>query len=170
MLNSYPSILVLIQILFRNYMIVKKVMMLALLGLSTLNCSDAGVKARVEAFLARPTYQADFKDLPEDQKRQLAQDLNEVYDSLVGVSVKKSQLKALCAPFLVKDSKAPVRVTTGQMKKAYEDGLSASSPPRTQEVAPGRVSVSGGSDVPPVGERAPVGRLSLEAWHQRHLP
>ncbi len=162
MLKSSSSIIVLIQILFRNYMITKKVILLALLGLSSLNCADAGPKSRVEEFLAKPTYQADFQKLGDEQKKQLAKDLDEVVDQINGV--KKNVLRALCAPFLVKDSKAPVAVSKGGKLKAYEDAAAVSSSlsPARVHVAPGRLSVSSGSDAPSSAERVHVGRLSLD--------
>lgn len=141
-------------------------MMLALLGLSALNCSDAGAKARVEALLAKSTYVADFQKLDDEAKKQLAKDLQEVYDTLEGVAVKKSRLKTLCDPYL---DRIPVKKSIdpsvkGDLK-AYEKAasVSASPIPAKPHVAPGRVSVSSGSDVPPVGERVHVGRLSLDS-------
>ena len=141
-------------------------MMLALLGLSALNCSDAGAKARVEALLAKSTYVADFQKLDDEAKKQLAKDLQEVYDTLEGVAVKKSRLKTLCEPYL---DRVPVKKSIdpsvkGDLK-AYEKAasVSASPIPAKPHVAAGRVSVSSGSDVSSVGERVHVGRLSLDS-------
>ena len=165
MIQTYFSIIEEIQILFRNYMITKKVILLALLGFSALNCADTVLKSRVEGFLARSTYQADFKALPDDQKRQLAQDLNEVYDTLEGVAVKKANLRRLCEPFLDKGgAKAQVEVSRGIKAKAYEAAAaSSSSSPARVHVVPGRLSGSSGSDVPPLSDGVAVGRLSLDA-------
>lgn len=103
-------------------MFTKKILAL-LLGISVLSCADEGSQARVERFLQKPNYQVEFGKLSDAEKKQLASDLNECFDKLAGVAVKKANLKRLCEPYLDKGDKAKalLDVTSGQKKKQYED-------------------------------------------------
>ena len=115
-------------------MTINKIILLALLGVSALKCADAGPKARVEEFLAKPTYQADFEKLSDEEKKQLAKDLNEVDDQLRGV--KKNILRALCAPYFNKVDKAPLDPSYGKMRDAYLQAAAGNQVNKAEIAAP----------------------------------